>query len=163
VGRFRIADVPPGEYGATFHTPELDSAGIEPPAADVAVGDADVDGITLAMPADGGAAAERTFTREMIERLRPPQLRDLFRAIPQVESDSAGIRFRTAEDSPQGCVPTLYRFGEDEPGSPAELDAIDPADVEMVALYLVAATAPERYRPRHGCGVIVVRLHDPAG
>ncbi|HET6763052.1 MAG TPA: carboxypeptidase regulatory-like domain-containing protein [Longimicrobiaceae bacterium] len=194
-GRFRIADVPVGEYGATFHAAHLDSAGVVAPVAGVTVGDADVDGVALALPADGGTAAGRFFTRETIARLQPGRLTDLFRGLPGAEVDSAGIRLRATVEPPLavdeseadagaeaqgeasavegvpapsrdrapagGCVPTIYRYGEPGTISFAELDAIPPGEVEVVAVYARRGATPEAYRRRRDCAVILVRLREP--
>ena len=58
-------------------------------------------------------------------------------------------------------MPAIYRYGERGTISAAELDAMAPAQVEIVAVYARAAAAPEAYRRRRDCAVILVTTRDP--
>jgi hypothetical protein len=62
-GRFRVEDVPPGEYAIAFTHPRLDSAGTYPAPRPVSVAGSDVEGVALAPPASAASARVASAAR----------------------------------------------------------------------------------------------------
>lgn len=183
LGRFRLSDLSPGPYLLRFrrigytprtHPARVDAATVMPP-------------VEVAMHPQGVALAPTTVTatrgresfamagfyqrkatetgafieREEIERRKPAQLTDLFRANTTltVQRDRSGRQWlETRMAGQRRCVPILFVDGVYYRQEPGLVDAMAPPDqVRAVEVYYGRGTVPSAFfRPGSECGVIAV-------